>query len=123
MFMPTLQRFSKRALESARLAACAAITYSTLVGPTDACVASWYGPGFYGHKTASGEILNQNALTAAHRTLPFGTKVRVHYGSRSVIVRINDRGPFVRGRCIDLSRSAAHSLGLVLGSVSLEILH
>lgn len=74
-------------------------------------VASWYGPGFHGKRTASGERFNQNALTAAHRTLPFGTRVRVSYRGRSVVVRINDRGPFVRGRSIDLSRGAARSIG------------
>lgn len=74
-------------------------------------VASWYGPGFHGRKTASGERFNQNALTAAHKSLKFGTRVRVTYKGRSVIVRINDRGPFVHGRSIDLSRAAARSIG------------
>ena len=73
--------------------------------------ASWYGPGFHGRKTASGERFNQHAMTAAHKTLPFGTLVRVTHKGRSVIVRINDRGPFVRGRTIDLSRAAAHRIG------------
>lgn len=74
-------------------------------------VASWYGPGFHGRKTASGERFNQHAMTAAHKTLPFGTKVRVTYKGRSVIVRINDRGPFTRGRTIDLSKAAARAIG------------
>lgn len=74
-------------------------------------VASWYGPGFHGHKTASGERFNQYALTAAHRTLKFGTLVRVTYKGRSVTVRINDRGPFVRGRSLDLSKGAARAIG------------
>lgn len=75
--------------------------------------ASWYGRKFHGRKTASGERFNMNAMTAAHRTLPFGTKVRVTNlaNKRSVIVRINDRGPFARGRIIDLSRRAARVLG------------
>ena len=71
--------------------------------------ASWYGPGFHGKKTANGERYNQYAMTAAHKILPLGTKVRVtHLGNgRSIIVRVNDRGPFVDDRVIDLSRSAA----------------
>ncbi len=76
-------------------------------------IASWYGPGFHGKKTASGEIYNMYAMTAAHRTLPLGTYVRVTNleNGRSVVVRINDRGPFVAGRVIDLSYSAAKRLG------------
>lgn len=76
--------------------------------------ASWYGPGFHGKRTANGERFNQNAMTAAHRTLPFGTKVKVTnlHNGRSVVVRINDRGPFSRGRVIDLSKAAASVIGL-----------
>src|SRR5262245_22117300 len=77
--------------------------------------ASWYGPGFHGKKTASGEIYDQNKLTAAHKTLPLGSKARVinlDNGS-AVEVEINDRGPFVAGRIIDLSRAAAGALGFV----------
>lgn len=77
-------------------------------------VASWYGPGFHGRKTASGERFNQNDLTAAHRTLPFGTRVKVvdERTGRSVVVRINDRGPFAHGRVIDLSKAASQALGM-----------
>jgi rare lipoprotein A len=77
--------------------------------------ASWYGPGFHGKKTASGEIYNQNKLTAAHKTVPLGTKARVTNleNGNSVQVEINDRGPFVQGRIIDLSRAAAEALGFV----------
>lgn len=74
-------------------------------------IASWYGPGFHGRKTASGERFNQNALTAAHKTLRFGTRVKVTHKGKSVIVRINDRGPFTRGRTIDLSKAAARAIG------------
>lgn len=77
--------------------------------------ASWYGPGFHGRPTASGEPFNRNALTAAHRSLPFGTRVRVENlrTGRSVEVRINDRGPFGhRRRIIDLSEAAGRVLGL-----------
>ena len=75
-------------------------------------VASWYGPGFAGRRTASGERFNPSELTAAHRSLPFGTKVRVTHNGRSVVVRINDRGPFHGGRVIDLSQAAAEQIGI-----------
>ena len=75
-------------------------------------VASWYGPGFAGKRTASGERFNPSEYTAAHRTLPFGSRVLVTRGGRSVVVRINDRGPFHGGRVIDLSQAAAEELGL-----------
>lgn len=75
-------------------------------------VASWYGPGFAGRKTASGERFDPGQYTAAHRTLPFGSRVRVTHNGRSVVVRINDRGPFHGGRVIDLSQAAAEDLGI-----------
>jgi rare lipoprotein A len=89
--------------------------------------ASWYGPGFQGQRTASGEPFNPRALTAAHRTLPFGTRVRVTNlrNGQTVVVRINDRGPHVPGREIDLSAGAAQALGLLpMGAapVRLEVL-
>lgn len=87
--------------------------------------ASWYGPGFNGNRTANGEIFNQNDMTAAHKTIKFNSLVRVTYQGRSVVVRINDAGPFVRGRVIDLSKAAAQELGLIAaghGQVKLEIL-
>jgi rare lipoprotein A len=76
--------------------------------------ASWYGPGFHGKKTASGETFNQHQLTAAHPTLPLGSKAEVTHleTGKSVAVKINDRGPFVDGRNIDLSRAAAKKIGL-----------
>lgn len=84
-----------------------------LLGSALADVASFYGGKHHGRKTASGERFNQHALTAAHRTLPFGTRVRVSHAGRSVVVRINDRGPFVKGRTIDLSYAAARQLGMI----------
>ncbi|AGI22938.1 septal ring lytic transglycosylase RlpA family protein [Pseudomonas sp. MT3] len=77
--------------------------------------ASYYGRAHHGKKTASGERFNQHALTAAHRTLPFGTRVKVTNlnNGRSVVVRINDRGPFHRGRIIDVSRAAAEQLNML----------
>jgi rare lipoprotein A len=91
-------------------------------------IASWYGGSDDGHPTASGEIYNMYAMTAAHRTLPFGTIVRVHDldDGKSVDVRINDRGPFVAGRIIDLSYAAAEALELVgpgTAHVELDILN
>lgn len=89
-------------------------------------LASWYGAPYSGRSAASGEIYNQDELTAAHRTLPFGTRVRVHRVDErtSVVVRINDRGPFIASRIIDLSRAAAARLGMTrqgVVPVSLEI--
>lgn len=82
--------------------------------------ASWYGPGFHGNLTANGEVYNQYGLTAAHRSLPFGTIVRVTNmdNGRSLIVRINDRGPYTRNRIIDLSKGAAQELGLISSGVA-----
>jgi len=88
-------------------------------------IASWYGHPYHGRRAASGEIYNMYDMTAAHRTLPFGTMVRVHdlENGRDVTVRINDRGPFVEGRIIDLSYAAAQSMGMPgLAKVRLEIL-
>jgi len=86
-------------------------------------MASFYG-NESGSKTASGQRFNQNAMTAAHRSLPFGTKLRVTHGGRSVVVTINDRGPFVRGRVLDLSTGAARAVGLTgagVGRVTAEV--
>jgi rare lipoprotein A len=93
-----------------------------------ASLASWYGPGFYGNRTSNGEVFTGNDMTAAHRTLPFGTLVRVtnQNTGRSVVVRINDRGPFIGGRVIDLSRAAAERLGIISSGkapVSLQVLN
>lgn len=77
-------------------------------------MASWYGPGFHGRRTANGERYDMHALTAAHKTLPFGTKVRVRsvHTGKEVVVRINDRGPYKHSRIIDLSLGAISALGL-----------
>src|SRR5487761_47248 len=81
---------------------------------TQAGLASWYGPHFHGNRTADGERFNMNALTAAHRTLPFNSYVRVTdlAPHQSVVVRINDRGPYAGRRIIDLSARAARELGI-----------
>lgn len=89
--------------------------------------ASWYGPGFFGNRTANGEVYRPGTMTAAHRTLPFGTRVRVTNlnNGRVAVVRINDRGPFYGDREIDLGHGAAVELGLIesgLARVKLEVL-
>src|SRR5438105_13703182 len=101
----------------------AAITPSTGTGRSFSGMASFYG-NESGSKTASGQRFNQNAMTAAHRSLPFGTKLRVTHGGSSVVVTINDRGPFVRGRVLDLSTGAARAIGLTgagVGRVTAEV--
>lgn len=87
-------------------------------------IGSWYGDGFQGRKTASGEMFDPDALTAAHRTLPFGTLVRVRNpaNGQEVVVRINDRGPHIGGRVIDMSRAAATRIGLLRAGVAPVIL-
>jgi rare lipoprotein A len=83
-------------------------------------IASWYGPGFHGRKTANGEIFDQNALTAAHRTLPLPSVVQVTnlQNGRSITLRVNDRGPFSKNRIIDVSRKAAQLLGFEAGGTA-----
>ena len=78
---------------------------------------SWYGPGFHGNLTANGEVYDQEAFTAAHKTLPFGTKLRVCYEG-CAIVRINDRGPFIGDRELDVSYGVAKSIGLIKPGVA-----
>ena len=85
--------------------------------------ASYYG-NESGSRTASGQRFNQNAMTAAHRSLPFGTKLRVTHRGQSVIVTINDRGPFIKGRVLDLSTGAARAIGLTgagVGHITAEV--
>src|SRR5215472_13648568 len=95
-----------------QICAALAVTCLSTSALAETCVASRYG--YSGGRTASGERMDPNAMTAAHRTRPFGSHVTVtsHSTGRSVTVRINDRGPFVKGRCIDLSTGAARVLGL-----------
>jgi rare lipoprotein A len=101
----------------------AAVTPSAGSGHSFSGMASFYG-NESGSQTASGQRFNQNALTAAHRSLPFGTKLKVTHGGRSVVVTINDRGPFIRGRVLDLSTGAARAIGLTsagVGHVTAEV--
>jgi rare lipoprotein A len=102
----------------------AAIAPSSGSGHSFSGMASFYG-NESGSRTASGQRFNQNALTCAHRSLPFGTKLRVTHGGRSVVVTVNDRGPFVRGRVLDLSTAAARAVGIVgagVGRVTAEVI-
>lgn len=89
-------------------------------GHTFSGMASYYG-NESGSRTASGQRFNQNAYTAAHRSLPFGTKLRVSHGGRSVVVTINDRGPFIRGRVLDLSTAAARAIGITGRGVGMVV--
>jgi rare lipoprotein A len=102
----------------------AAVTPSSGTGRTFSGMASYYG-NESGSRTASGQRFNQNAMTCAHRSLPFGTQLRVTHGDRSVVVTVNDRGPFVRGRVLDLSTAAARAVGLTgagVGRVVAEVM-
>ena len=99
----------------------ASVAPSSGTGRTFSGIASFYG-NESGSKTASGQRFNQEAMTCAHRSLPFGTRLRVTHGDRSVVVTVNDRGPFVHGRVLDLSTGAARAIGLSgLGQVTAEI--
>lgn len=104
-----------------------ALTVCTPLAMAQDGLASWYGGKFHGRLTSSGEVFDTNEMTAAHRTLPFGTVVKVTNldNGKTAVVKINDRGPFVDGRIIDLSRAAAVELGMVdsgVARVSLQIL-
>ena len=102
----------------------AAFVPSSGTGRTFAGIASYYG-NESGSRTASGQRFNQNALTCAHRSLPFGTRLRVTHGGRSVVVTVNDRGPFVRGRVLDLSTAAARAVGITgagVGHITAEVI-
>lgn len=99
----------------------ASIAHSFASGRSFSGIASYYG-NESGRRTASGQRFNQNAMTCAHRTLPFGTRLRVTHNGRSVVVTVNDRGPFVRGRVLDLSTGAARAIGLNgIGHVTAEV--
>ena len=98
------------------VAVIGAIVLWQVAGPYyEVGIASWYGPGFQGNRTSNGEIYDMYGISAAHKTLPFGTIVKVVDldTGRSIVVRINDRGPFIEGRIIDLSKGAAEKLGIV----------
>lgn len=104
----------KKRITAALVATLFVLTAHGVTAAEQCGTASWYGPGFHGKKTASGAKFNQNAMTAAHKTLPFGTRVRVtnQKTGESITVVVNDRGPFHKGRIIDLSKAAAKALGI-----------
>ena len=110
------------------LISAAVVSLTAFAAPVSASdgtmLTSWYGPGFHGNLTANGEVYNQYGISAAHKTLPFGTKLRVCYEG-CVDVRINDRGPYVGARELDLSYGAAKRIGLInpgVASVSVTYL-
>jgi rare lipoprotein A len=108
-----------------KLVVASSLVASTVALPIAALAQSGVASVYSGQKTANGEYASAGGLTAAHRTLPFGTKVRVtnQHTGRSVVVRINDRGPFVRGRVIDITPAAAYALGMSgLAPVTLTVL-
>jgi len=123
MFVRRLKQIFMAAAVGLTVIATPVVAGTHDVGPNDyACSAesaskggkaSWYGPGFHGRKTANGEKFNQYAMTAAHKTLPLGTVIKVTNkdNGEELIVRVNDRGPYIKGRILDLSRGAAEKLG------------
>ncbi|MGH8329634.1 MAG: septal ring lytic transglycosylase RlpA family protein [Pseudomonas fluorescens] len=110
-----MKRFLSTCALLSLLAGCASTDVVDPHGYDKTGVASYYGAKHHGKRTASGERFNKNSLTAAHRQLPFGTRVRITNlnNDRSCVVRINDRGPYSRGRLIDVSREAAEQLGML----------
>lgn len=125
--MQNFSRFALAATLSVMLAAVPALPQVQAGESVLNGVASWYGPGFHGRTTANGERYNMNDLTAAHKSLKFGTKVRVtnQNNGLSVVVRINDRGPYVGKRIIDLSKSAAQAIDMIgpgTAAVTVEVL-
>ena len=99
------------------IASAILLAASTSATATSTMLTSWYGPGFHGRLTANGEVYDQMGLTAAHKTLPFGTRLRVCYQG-CVNVRINDRGPYIGARELDLSKGAAQAIGLIWPGVA-----
>lgn len=127
--MPKISQFILRlslfAAFIAMITSCGIVRETTVIPSEKGAVlgqgvASWYGPDFHGKATANGEIYNMNDLTAAHRTLPFNTVVLVENldNGRSVVVRINDRGPYVDNRIIDLSRQAAREIDMINAGIA-----
>ena len=98
-------------------AAIGALAFAIPGSAAGSMLSSWYGPGFHGRLTANGERYDMHGLTAAHKTLPFGTRLEVCYQGCAT-VRINDRGPFIGARELDLSKGAAESIGLIPSGVA-----
>lgn len=112
-----MTRLPIAALPSAAILALAAFLLVSPVLAKECMIASHYGAES-GSRTANGERFDGSSMTAAHRTLPFGTKLRVTYRGKSVVVRVNDRGPFIRGRSLDLSHAAARKIGMDTAGVA-----
>ena len=112
-------RYARRRLLAVSAVAAALPVTGRADGWNETGHASWVGARFHGRRTATGEPFDRTALTAAHRSLPLGSAVRVTYAAtgRAVVVRINDRGPWVRGRILDLSEAAAEQIGLKAAGV------
>ena len=122
-----LYNFLTLAIAAVLVSASMSVAARANIGHTQKGIASYYHDSLHGNKTASGAIYNKRILSAAHKSLPLGTKVRVTKlkNGKSIVVVINDRGPFVKGRIIDLSRRAARDLGIVksgLAKVEVEVL-
>lgn len=125
-----MQKFTRLATAlvlAAALATTSVVPHAVAATPAMSGVASWYGPGFHGRTTANGERYDMHAMTAAHKTLKFGTRVKVtnQTNGKSVVVRINDRGPYIGSRVIDLSKSAASAIDMIgpgTAEVSIEVL-
>jgi len=116
----------------AAVSACGGTTPEPMVaaptGWSETGVASWYGPGFHGNQTASGDVFDEEAMTAAHKTLPFGSIVLVENrdNGKTTQVEINDRGPFAKGRIIDLSKAAARAIDMLgpgTANVRIRVVH
>jgi peptidoglycan lytic transglycosylase len=121
---PASGTFSRSTPDSSWRNTNAVVVPSSGSGRSFSGMASYYG-NESGSRTASGQRFDQNALTCAHRSLPFGTKLRVTHGDRSVVVTVNDRGPFVHGRVLDLSTAAARAVGITgagVGHVTAEVI-
>ena len=127
--VPDMQKFMRvvAGIALSLVLAVAPLTQAHADGKVLSGVASWYGPGFHGRTTANGERYNMNDMTAAHKSLKFGTMVKVtnETNGKSVVVRINDRGPYVGSRIIDLSKSAAETINMIgpgTAAVTVEVL-
>jgi rare lipoprotein A len=122
-----MMKFLSRALATALLVFLSTPTFAAQPGLVQTGIASYYHDSLHGNRTASGQIYDKNKMSAAHKTLPLGSRVRVtdRRTGKSIVVQVNDRGPFVKGRVIDLSRRAAKELGIIqrgITPVKVEVL-
>ena len=108
---PRVRRATVRRASVTRVSTTAPAQTAAAAGGWKSARASWYGPGFYGRRTASGAVYTQTMLNVAHKSLPFGTRIEFEYNGRRVVAVVNDRGPFVAGRTFDLGAGTAKALG------------